>query len=271
MHSEAATLNMNRIVGTANIAMIVLDTLRYDVAVELHKNGLTPNMSRHLPDGWTKAHAPGNFTFASHQAFFAGFLPTPAVPGLHERLLATRFAGSETTGKNTCCLDAPDIVSGLEERGYRSFCVGGVGFFNRLTKLGCVLPDMFQERYWCPEFGVTDPDSTSKQVRFIREQMAGCNDLTFLFLNISALHQPNCHYLPECTEDSLESHAAALQYVDSQIGVLFRFLAELRQTFVILCSDHGTAYGEDGFSGHRNSHPTVMTVPYAHFMLGAAH
>jgi hypothetical protein len=38
-------------------------------------------------------------------------------------------------------------------------------------------------------------------------------------------------------------------------------------TLVILCSDHGTAYGEDGYFGHRVSHPVVWTVPYAEFIL----
>ncbi len=35
----------------------------------------------------------------------------------------------------------------------------------------------------------------------------------------------------------------------------------------ILCSDHGTAYGEDGYHGHRLGHPVVWTVPYAEFLL----
>jgi len=35
--------------------------------------------------------------------------------------------------------------------------------------------------------------------------------------------------------------------------------------FSIICSDHGTAYGEDGHWGHRNGHSTVMEVPYVHF------
>ena len=39
----------------------------------------------------------------------------------------------------------------------------------------------------------------------------------------------------------------------------------------ILCSDHGTAYGEDGYSGHRVAHPVVWTVPYAELILPEAH
>ena len=35
----------------------------------------------------------------------------------------------------------------------------------------------------------------------------------------------------------------------------------------IVCSDHGTAYGEDGYRGHRLAHPVVWTVPYAEFVL----
>jgi hypothetical protein len=36
---------------------------------------------------------------------------------------------------------------------------------------------------------------------------------------------------------------------------------------VIVSSDHGTAYGEDGHWGHRISHPVVWNVPYAEFVL----
>ena len=37
--------------------------------------------------------------------------------------------------------------------------------------------------------------------------------------------------------------------------------------FAVVCSDHGTAYGEDGFTGHRLAHPVVWDVPYAEFIL----
>jgi hypothetical protein len=34
-----------------------------------------------------------------------------------------------------------------------------------------------------------------------------------------------------------------------------------------MCSDHGTAYGEDGHHGHRVGHDVVWTVPYAQFVI----
>ncbi|MCD3069625.1 hypothetical protein GFJ91_23900, partial [Salmonella enterica subsp. enterica serovar Enteritidis] len=39
------------------------------------------------------------------------------------------------------------------------------------------------------------------------------------------------------------------------------------ETFVIVCSDHGTCYGEDGKYFHSFNHPIVNTVPYMHFLL----
>ena len=44
---------------------------------------------------------------------------------------------------------------------------------------------------------------------------------------------------------------------------LFRgFARRQRPLFAIICSDHGTAYGDDGYAGHRLAHPCVWNVPY---------
>ncbi|MES2934917.1 MAG: STM4013/SEN3800 family hydrolase [Pseudomonadota bacterium] len=259
---------MNDIVGKANFLFITFDTLRYDVAQTEHAAGRTPNLARYLPQGWEKRHAPGSFTYASHCAFFAGFLPTPAQPGRHERIFSLKFAGSETIGPRTCIFDTPDIVSGFSELGYRTICIGGVGFFNKKNPLSCVLPNLFQESYWTHEFGVTDPCSSQHQVEFALQLMQQrIDEKLFLFINISALHQPNCHYLAGASEDSVATHAAALRYVDSQLPPLFQAFNQRGDTFVILSSDHGTTYGEEGYTGHRLSHEQVWTIPYAHFLL----
>ncbi len=263
--------NQNRVpVGTCDVLLITLDCLRYDVARDAAAGGETPNLAALLPGGrWQRRHSPGSFTFAAHQAFFAGFLPTPARPGRHPRLFAVSFPGSETTGEETWVFDAPDIVSGFRRLGYHTLCVGGVGFFNRLTPLGRVLPDLFAASHWCEEFGVTDPDSTRHQVAWALKQVAALprEQRLFLFLNVSAIHQPNCFYLEGTIEDTLRSHAAALRYVDRQLPPLFRAMRRRGPTFTIICSDHGTTYGEDGYTGHRLAHPNVWTVPYADFML----
>jgi hypothetical protein len=259
-----------RCIGTHDVLFVTLDTLRYDVADEALVADMTPNLAAVLPGGrWERRHSPPTFTYAAHHAFFAGFLPTPAAPGRHERLFAARFAGSETTGERTAVFDAPDIVTGLAARGYHTICIGGVGFFNKQTPLGSVLPSLFAESYWSPELGVTDPRSTEHQVKLAGRLLAELprDRRVFLFVNVSALHQPNCIFRAGATADSAETQAAALAYVDSWMPALFRVLRRRGPTLAVVCSDHGTAYGEDGYSGHRLAHPVVWDVPYAEFVL----
>lgn len=263
-------LDMNAIVGSHDILFITLDTLRYDVARELCEAGRTPNLARILPGGaWELRHTAGSFTYAAHMAFFAGFLPTPATPGKHGRLFALRFEGSTTTASKTCVLDSGDIVSGLRARGYHTACIGGVGFFNKKNPLGSALPSLFDESHWSPELGVADPRSTENQVALAQEIMARTpkDQRLFLFINVSALHQPNRFYISGAADDSIASHAAALEYVDRCLPPLFDAARARAKTFCIVCSDHGTAYGEDGFSGHRLAHPSVWNVPYAELVL----
>lgn len=262
---------MREIVGSHDIVFITLDTLRYDAACEALEKNLTPTLASLLPNGrWEARHTPASFTYAAHQAFFAGFLPTPVTSGKHPRLFAARFPGSETTTDDTFVFDAPDVVTGLAQSGYHTICIGGVGFFNQQSPLGSVLPNLFMERFWSPQIGVTEKHSTEYQVRLAVEGLARytTDQRVFLFINISALHQPNAMYLEGARVDSYASHLAALAYVDSQLPPLFAALEQRGKTLVILCSDHGTAYGEDGYTGHRVGHSVVWTVPYAEFVLG---
>jgi arylsulfatase A-like enzyme len=260
--------DMNLVVGSHDIVLITLDTLRYDVADSLCAGGRTPTFAGVLPGRrWEKRHTPGSFTYAAHAAMLAGFLPTPVTPGPHARPFAARFPGSETTSEGTWVFDAADLPGGLAKEGYHTVCVGGVGFFNLATPLGSALPSLFAERHWEPSFGVTDPESPDRQIDRVASVLAGlpADRRLFLLLNVSALHQPNKHYLPGAVDDSLATHGAALEYVDSRIGRLFALLR--RPSFVIVCSDHGTAYGEDGHTGHRVGHEAVWTVPYGEFVL----
>ncbi|HSI32098.1 MAG: STM4013/SEN3800 family hydrolase [Phycisphaerae bacterium] len=257
-------------IGTHDVLWVTLDTLRYDVAADALARGMTPELARVLPGGqWERRHSPGSFTYAAHHAFFAGFLPTPAVPGRHARLFAARFAGSETTGARTAVFDAADVVTGLATAGYHTACVGGVGFFNKLTPLGSVLPGLFAESHWSPALGVTDPRSTQNQVEVAGRIVAALapDRRLFLFVNVSAMHQPNCIFTPGATVDTPATMAAALAYADQWLGELFRLVRRRAPVLAVVCSDHGTAYGEDGYHGHRVAHPTVWDVPYAEFVL----
>lgn len=263
-------LNARELIGTHDVLFVTLDTLRYDVATSMLEEGRTPNLAALLPwGGWEMRHTPGTFTFPAHQAFFAGFLPTPVAPGPHPRLFAARFRGSETITFRTYVFDAPDIVTGLGGLGYHTVCIGGVDFFDKQSPLGTVLPGLFAESHWNLSFASSEPHSTENQVRLACEIIAHTprERRLFLFINISAMHHPTWFYLPGAQQDSLASHAAALAYVDQHLPPLFEAQQRHGPSLVILCSDHGTAFGEGGYWGHRISHPVVLTVPYAEFVL----
>lgn len=263
-------LNARALMGRYDVALITLDTLRYDVAARCLDTGATPGFSGILDGGrWEKRHTPGNFTYSAHHAFFAGFLPTPCHPGKHPRLFATRFSGSETTTDQTAVFDAPDIVSGLHGIDYDTVCIGGVGFFNCQTPLSCVFPAMFAESHWDESLGVTDPHSTENQVALARRILDARppSQRVFLFLNISAIHQPNYMFLEGASEDGVDTQAAALSYVDGALSPLWDAFRARGGALCVVCSDHGTAYGEEGYWGHRLCHPVVWTVPYAEFAL----
>ncbi len=265
-------VNMNEIVGSHHLLFVTFDSLRYDVAQQLFDTGETPNLQRLFDNQtWERRHTPGSFTYAAHQAFFAGFLPTPAMPGNHPRLFATRFLGSATTTENTCVFETADIVNGLKQKNYHTICIGGVGFFSNRTPLAQVFPSLFDESHWAVNTGVTDPDSTQNQFELVEKVLTNVprDKKCFLFINIAAIHQPNYFYIPnnDSKVDNIESHMAALKYVDSQLPLLIKAIKNLGTTFAIFCSDHGTTLGEDGYTGHRLAHPNVWDVPYKEFII----
>ena len=264
-------IDMHDVVGRSNILFITFDCLRLDVARRCLIEGRTPVLATLLPaGGWEARETPGTFTLPAHFAFFHGFLPTPLTPGPHPRLFALDFDGSLTIGPTTWTFRGVDnIIAGFRELGYRTFCVGGVGFFNKKNPLGRLLPGFFEDSVWDSSLGVAAKNSTECQVSSALRwlQGIGAAERVLLFINVSATHPPHAHYLPGAVLDDNDSQAAALSYVDSQLPRLFDALKARGDWFCLFLSDHGEAHGEDGRWGHRIAHPTVTTVPYAHFFL----
>ena len=260
---------MKDLIGNTDIVFITLDTLRYDAAQQAWQEGRLKTLAPYLgPQGWEQRHTPGNFTYAAHHAFFAGFLPTALGTGPHPRLFAAQFAGSVSTVENTFVFDEPTLPEALAARDYHTICIGGTGFFNGQNKLARVLPSLFAEAHWTPELGVACRDSAENQIAQALESVNTADGRrVFLFINVSAIHQPNWFYGAEEGPDTLATHIAALVTVDEALRPLFQTLKQRGPAFVIICSDHGTAYGEDGYFGHRLGHEVVWNVPYADFML----
>ncbi len=272
LEKAAQHVDMTQVVGNFDILMICLDTLRYDAAVREEAAETTPVLNQFGP--WQKCQAPGNFTWPSHHAMFAGFLPLR----YDAKKMADRerlFYSSDTrSGKKTpegaYVFSGGTIMEGLAKEGYETWCIGGVSFFDKRSELGKVFPGYFQKSYWNPSFSCPVKESTKNQVDFIQNKIISSktDKKIFLYLNVDAIHYPNYFYLEGVSHDCLESHAAALRYVDGELGRLFAEWKEQRgRAFVICCSDHGTCYGEDGCYSHGINHPVVNTVPYKHFFL----
>ncbi len=266
-----ATVNMNEIVGTHDILFVCLDSLRYDVAIAEQDAGNTPVLNKY--GKWQKCHAPGNFTYPSHFAMFAGFLPSPAEPTHifdREMLFFPKNVGLGKNGpENSFTFEGATFVEGLAKVGYDTNCIGGVSFFDNRSALGKVFPSYFQHSYWNPSFGCVVKESTTNQIDFAIKKI---NQLDkekrmFMYMNICAMHYPSHFYVDGKKRDDVITHAAALRYVDSELERLFASFKDRGPTFVIALSDHGTCYGEDGYEFHALAHEIVYNVPYKHFTL----
>jgi len=271
--SHDTTFDLATLIDQVDLLFITLDTLRFDVAQQAWQQGKLPTLSPFLgANGWERRHSPASFTYAAHHAFFSGYLPTPVSPGPHPRLFASRFGGSETTTKTTFVFEAPTLPQSLAQMGFRTICIGGTGFFNPVNSLGQVLPGLFDEAHWSAETSVTGRDSEVRQVDLAIDRLSAIHEQSLLFINVAAIHQPNWFYCDDTDnsqpQDTLESHAAALIAVDRALAPLFEtYKKRPRQTFCVICSDHGTAYGENGYSGHRLAHEVIWNVPYTEFLI----
>lgn len=269
--SIADQIDMNEIVGQYDILFLCLDTLRYDVAKREEENNTTPNINQY--GAWKKCYAPGNFTYPSHHAMFAGFLPFSTESRSffdREVLFFQKDIGEgRKPPKKAFVFEGATIVEGLHKAGYETICIGGVAFFNKRTDIGKIFPGMFQQSYWNPSFSCTVRESTENQINFALNRLEKYekNKRIFMYINIDAIHYPNHFYMDGVKEDTVDTHAAALRYVDGCLPKLFSAFKDRNKTFVIACSDHGTCYGEDGYMFHGLNNEIINTVPYKHFIL----
>lgn len=268
--NRKVTIDMREVIGTHNILFLCLDTLRYDVAKECEEKNLTTNINKY--GIWEKRHAPGNFTYPSHHAMFSGFFPSPVEPiSIYEReylFFPKKIGISNIVPETSFAFEGGTIMEGLKKINYASHCIGGVAFFDKRSDIGRVLPSLFDKSYWRPNFACGVKESFENQIKLIRKIVKEEEKKFFMYVNVDSIHYPNYFYVDEkLKKDNIKTHKAALEYVDSKIEDLFDIFREKGDTLVILCSDHGTCYGEEGYHFHCLSHEVVHTVPYKHFIL----
>ena len=223
---------------------------------------------------WERRHAPGQL----HLRRPPGVLRRlPAHPG-HPRPAPAavrrplrRAARPPPSG--TCVFDAPDLVTGLARgRATTRSASAASGFFNKQVPLGSRPARAVRgeplgagvRRHRRPPPSRPRSTAPSSVVAALpRDQRL------FLFVNVSALHQPNGTI---CPAPPASGHAARPRRRPGVRRPAHRPALPpppraAGRCFAIVCSDHGTAYGEDGYTGHRLGHEVVWTVPYAQFFL----
>lgn len=164
---KGPSVDMAQVVGKQDILFVCLDTLRYDAAVEEEERGGTPVLNRY--GSWEKCQAPGNFTYPSHHAMFAGFLPCrydakhvadrellffPKSIGLGNKVPDGAYGFSGST-----------IMEGLENDGYDTWCVGGVAFLTNVRILAGSFRDIFRKAIGILRFPVRS--KTARKIKWI--------------------------------------------------------------------------------------------------------
>jgi membrane-anchored protein YejM (alkaline phosphatase superfamily) len=265
-------------VDTPSYLLVTYDSCRLDVLQEAH----TPVLDSYAPI--VAAQTPANFTYAAHQAFFVGMFPNAVEPLPFYNRFVNQLIGLGKVGEiqvvDKACAHrvASDVnlVAGLRAAGYQTVGSGAMNWFKQraLTE-------------WFEKFRYTGTDAEA-QIEFLRREIDPSKPF-FGFVNFGETHDPfdfkgkpdSCPIEVQSRliewppvqngapvgRDSVawEHQRRSAEFLDSKLPALFDGLPG--STIVVLCGDHGEAFGEDGYWGHGVNHPTVQTVPLAIFRL----
>lgn len=221
-----------------------------------------------------KVMAPSYFTYASHAAMFVGFTPGDGLSqeaivnpkcGKLVRLLG---GGSPSRGADRFVLHGRSIMEGFNNAGYITAGTGAVRWFDDSSDVGRLLVQDFQHYMYAGNSW-----SLRKQLQWLSETVGGARRPVFAFINIGETHVPyyyegapwsnadvTCRAFSD-SNDAVESarrQAACLAWVDQVIAPL---VAAFSRANIMICGDHGDAWGEGGVWEHGFHHPKVMEVP----------
>lgn len=263
------------VLDPCSFLFITLDSCRYDT----FHDARVPSLEGVGP--LYAAMAPAYFTYPSHQAMFVGF--TPGVSFRAEPYVNPRYGkffrmagGVPSRPDDFMVLEGANIIQGLKHLGYLTLGTGGVSWFNPRTRTGQMLSRDFH-RFFYPG----DTHSLPQQVDWVLRQLRSANGRrVFLFMNIGETHIPYYHQgapwtpndnpclgMEPARNDAARcrlQQTACLEFADAQLKEI---VAPFRGASILICADHGDAWGEDGLWGHGFHHPKVLEVPLL-FRLG---
>jgi hypothetical protein len=253
-----------------NIAIITIDSLRYDVAISSHLPNFNILFKKHGIDNWAKVFAHGTYTLVSHISIFqGGILPEIRKCGLdiYDRDMLNAFRVILPWERNKKALypvpESPNLVKGFEKLGYETIGIGGVTWFmTNLATTNLWKDQYFSRFYWHDRFHSTNPKAFHEQIKFSRNLLFNYppNKKLFFFLNIPSTHIPYMNF-----GNNMDAQVKALEEVDKLFPELIDLIPKPCHFFIM--SDHGECFGENGLWGHGFYHPKVMEIPMVNFII----
>jgi hypothetical protein len=205
---------------------------------------------------------------------FMGFTPGdptffgPYLNPKYGKIFRMEGPGSLGPGEPFVTLSGHSIIDGFRRRGYQAYGTGAVAWFDPIRPTSRTLVGDF-DAFFYPG----NTHSLDRQLEFIDRSIGNATSPVFVFVNVGETHVPYFHRgapwerLPSpCvpfgkSNDAAESRRrqrACLEFVDAMLGPL---LERFESANVVICADHGDAWGEDGLWEHGIHHPKVLEVP----------
>ncbi len=251
-----------------SLLLITLDSCRFDTLSSCS----VPVISGVGPIH--KVMAPSYFTYASHAAMFVGFTPGD---GLSQeaivnpkcgKLVRLHGGGSPSRANDRFVLRGRSMMEGFNNAGYITAGTGAVKWFDDSSDVGRLLVQDFQHYMYAGNAW-----SLRKQLHWLSETVGGARRPVFAFINIGETHVPyyyegapwsnadvTCRAFASSNNavESARRQAACLTWVDQAIAPL---VGAFSKANIMICGDHGDAWGEGGVWEHGFHHPKVMEVP----------
>ena len=251
-----------------SLLLITLDSCRFDTLSSCS----VPVISGVGPIH--KVMAPSYFTYASHAAMFVGFTPGD---GLSQeaivnpkcgKLVRLHGGGSPSRANDRFVLRGRSMMEGFNNAGYITAGTGAVKWFDDSSDVGRLLVQDFQHYMYAGNAW-----SLRKQLQWLSETVGGARRPVFAFINIGETHVPyyyegapwsnadvTCRAFASSNNavESARRQAACLTWVDQAIAPL---VGAFSKANIMICGDHGDAWGEGVVWEHGFHHPKVMEVP----------
>lgn len=269
-----------------DFVLVTWDSCRFDA----YQQAKTPVLDQFgaAQRGWAMA----TYTLPSHIAMFYGFLPHVFEPlPFYNRHLQQLWRISHRNVQNKPLVTfepGNNIVAGFSRRGYYTVGIAAMDWFRDTAAL----------REGFEHFDVVDIDADEQNRRLFGSIERGAPARPcFAFINYGETHSPFRHRgMPpaddqvdkryslarifnqrgileqnwEFDEGAFRRQVACAEFLDSRTGEVIEFFRQRgRPTTVVVCSDHGECFGENGLFGHAFYHEKVMEVPILIFRLNA--